>query len=255
MTTNFASEAQIKFVSALLDKMAWNDEKVVARKFINRAAIVNIAISWATDPSQLGAGRSSIDAVATSADLGGRVNQIMAHVGTGADQSAEYIYAPLTVKGASNLITWLQSLPVKSEAAKEAGSVAAKHAAAKAEPVELEDGMYMVDGTVYKVQHAVHGSGNQYAKQAFVTDNGDGTFAVSFDYARGAIAKIRPEHKMSYEQAKEFGALYGTCCCCGRTLSNELSIALGIGPVCGEREFGGEFKVIIKEAKLELKAR
>ena len=247
MTTNFASEAQIKFVSALLDKMAWNDEKVVARKFINRAAIVNIAISWATDPSQLGAGRSSIDAVATSADLGGRVNQIMAHVGTGADQSAEYIYAPLTVKGASNLITWLRGLRFKADAPVPAP-------VAKAERVELEDGMYMVDGTVYKVQHSLNSS-RQYAKVADITDLGDGNFEVSFAYARGAIAKIRPEHKMSYEQAKEFGALYGTCCCCGRTLSNELSIALGIGPVCGEREFGGEFKVIIKEAKLELKAR
>lgn len=246
MTTNFASEKQINWIADLLAKKAWNDE-TLGRKYVSRAACVNIAISWAIDPSQLGAGRSSIEAVATSAELGGRVNQILAHAGTGVEADGAYAWAPLTTKGASNMITWLRGLRFKADAPVPAP-------VAKAERVELEDGMYMVDGTVYKVQHSLNSS-RQYAKVADITDLGDGNFEVSFAYAPGAIAKISPEHKMSYEQAKEFGALYGTCCCCGRTLSNELSIALGIGPVCGEREFGGEFKIIIKEAKLELKAR
>jgi hypothetical protein len=105
----------------------------------------------------------------------------------------------------------------------------------------IEDGMYrMQDGTIYKVQHAVHGSGRQYAKKLVVVqeperdDEGDivnpGT--IKFVYISGAIWAIRSEHRMTIEQAKEFGALYGTCVRCGRTLTKEKSIERAMGPVC-----------------------
>lgn len=246
--TKSATQKQIDWIAALLDKKAWNDEAAVAPKFITRAAVINLAISWAKDPGAMGA---AVSDVATAAELGDRVNQILAHGGTGADDPAAW--APFTVQGASKMIDWLRALPFKADAPVPAP-------APKAERVELEDGMYLVDGNYYKVQHAVHGSGNQYAKLAVIESvpgsegAGSDTWTVSFEYARGAIAKIRPEHKLTYEQAKEFGMIYGTCCRCGRTLTDELSIALGIGPVCGGREFGGEFKAILKAAKLELKA-
>lgn len=102
---------------------------------------------------------------------------------------------------------------------------AAKPAAPK---VELEAGIYLLNDVVYKVQRAVHGSGHMYAKQLKVVD-GHGKFMM----APGAIFKLRTEHKMSLEQAKKFGAIYGVCCVCGRTLTDEDSIADGIGPVCG----------------------
>lgn len=91
----------------------------------------------------------------------------------------------------------------------------------------LDDGMYLTtDNRIFKVQHAVHGSGRQYAKELV-----DG----SFEYARGAIQQLRSEHRMTLAQAKEFGALYGTCIVCGRTLTDEQSIAAGIGPVCASK--------------------
>lgn len=93
---------------------------------------------------------------------------------------------------------------------------------------EIEDGMYRFDETIYKVQHAVHGSGRQYAKE--LVQYADGSWG--FEYARGIVYKLRPEHKMSLEDAKAFGALYGTCCVCGRTLTDEKSIEAGIGPIC-----------------------
>lgn len=269
MTNAYASEAQINFAADLLAKKAWNDDAAVARKFITRTAAINIAIDWArTSPGV------EVTSVATAELVGERVNQILAHVAAGGTNGADYAWAPLTGKGAIQLITWLKSLPVKSEAARQAGSVSAKAVvAAKAERVELEDGMYQFEGSIYKVQHAVHGSGNQYAKLAEITEiNGEccgevvngkctrcgtdelSSYSVSFSYAPGVVAKLRPEHKLSYEQAKAFGALYGTCCRCAKTLTDELSIHLGIGPVCGQREFGGEFKAVIKAAKLELKA-
>lgn len=119
-------------------------------------------------------------------------------------------------------------------------------------PVTLEAGMYQMDETIYKVQLAVHGSGNPYAKRLVKTDrcrecdgveeyDHDGVTGHKYDpkwtfeYAPGAIRELRPEHRMTLEEAKAFGALYGTCCVCGRTLTNETSIEEGIGPICGGR--------------------
>ena len=93
-----------------------------------------------------------------------------------------------------------------------------------------EEGMYRLDGVIFKVQVAVHGSGKPYAKR--LVQNGG---AWSFEYAPGAVHKLGPEHLLTLDQAKEFGALYGTCCVCGRTLTNEASIEAGIGPVCASK--------------------
>jgi hypothetical protein len=110
--------------------------------------------------------------------------------------------------------------------------------AAPAESAEMTDGMYMkvvrqADGsvlrTIYKVQYAVHGSGYLYAKALVLGAPGQN---ARFVMARGAIKILTPEMKMTLEQAKEFGALYGTCCRCGRTLTDEDSIEAGIGPIC-----------------------
>ena len=59
-------------------------------------------------------------------------------------------------------------------------------------------------------------------------------------------------YEPTLEEALEFGPMYGRCGICGRTLNAELSMALGIGPVCGGRKFGGEFKFMLNEAKLRL---
>jgi len=96
--------------------------------------------------------------------------------------------------------------------------------------ITVTDGMYAIDSpkgytTYFKVQVAVHGSGRLYAKRLTT----DGVFV----HAPGAIKDIR-EHgrKMSLEEAKECGKLYGTCVRCGRTLTDENSIEAGIGPIC-----------------------
>lgn len=96
-----------------------------------------------------------------------------------------------------------------------------------------EDGMYRLDGTIYKVQTSPN-SGHRYAKVLVVSGEGHDA-DVSFEYAKGMIRKLAAQDRMTIEEAKEFGALYGTCCVCGRTLTNETSIEAGIGPVCGGR--------------------
>lgn len=119
----------------------------------------------------------------------------------------------LTKRGASALIDELKAM-----------RPAPRPVVAAAPTAEVTDGIYLVDGTVYKVQYARE-SGRPYAKE-LSKETG------KFDYAPGALRRIRPEHKMTLEQAKEYGALYGTCCQCGRTLTNEVSIEAGIGPIC-----------------------
>jgi len=90
---------------------------------------------------------------------------------------------------------------------------------------ELDLGMYQVDGVIYKVQRAVHGSGFLYAKRWDEESQ-------SFEKETGAIRKIRASHRMTLEEAARFGQITGTCGHCGRTLTDEDSIAAGIGPVC-----------------------
>lgn len=106
----------------------------------------------------------------------------------------------------------------------------------------IEDGMYRNPhtGDIFKVQKAVHGSGNLYAKllvvdQAWERD-ADGKILVEgeahFEYAPGAIRTLQAEWRMNLEQAKQYGALYGVCVRCGKTLTLEASIERAMGRTC-----------------------
>lgn len=94
-----------------------------------------------------------------------------------------------------------------------------------------EQGWYDVDGTIYKVQIAVHGSGKPYAKQLII----DGPGEAHWEYVPGMITRLRPEQHLSVEAAAKYGTLYGVCVVCGATLTDEGSIARGIGPICTGR--------------------
>ena len=95
---------------------------------------------------------------------------------------------------------------------------------------QVTEGMYQApDGAIFKVQVAKLGSGHLYAKR-LVVDEEDRT--VSFEYLKGGLRLIKAEWRMTVEQAAAFGKLYGICCVCGKDLTDEKSIAAGIGPVC-----------------------
>jgi len=89
-----------------------------------------------------------------------------------------------------------------------------------------EDGMYLHEGRVYKVQVAKQGSGRLYAKRL-----DEGTFV----YESGAIYRLSADERMTLAQAQEYGRLYGICCRCGAELTDEKSIEDGIGPVCATK--------------------
>jgi Family of unknown function (DUF6011) len=138
------------------------------------------------------------------------------------------VLANLTSRQATEAIDHLKTLPRKPY-----------RPATPAPAAEVtEDGIYQdpKTETIYKVQIAKQGSGNLYAKQLVLeTDPETGEVEnAHFEYAGGAIRRIRPEWKMTLEQAAKFGQLYGICCKCGADLTDEGSIARGIGPICAQ---------------------
>jgi len=93
---------------------------------------------------------------------------------------------------------------------------------------EPPEGIHLAGDQIFKVQVAHHGSGKKYAKQLNKNSG-------SFDYVgRAPFGQLSEETLMTLAQAKEFGHLYGMCIKCGRTLTDEGSIAAGIGPICAE---------------------
>lgn len=151
-----------------------------------------------------------------------------------------------TRSAVSKKIDWLKSQPVVAGPLSSKAQWEGQQAKHQPEP---EDGIYVVKGddpvaysyvdrqdlvpfkedVVYKVYKMVHGSGRQGVKRLVVNADKTG----SFEYV-GLAAKHLPKNAvlMPLEDAKAFGRIYGFCVRCGRTLTDEESIAAGIGPVC-----------------------
>ena len=90
---------------------------------------------------------------------------------------------------------------------------------------ELQDAIYKIDGEIRKVYHTQ--AGHQVAK---VWQDGEWEYV-----GKRGLRGLTDEHRMTLEEAKEFGAIYGICCNCSRRLTDEVSIEEGIGPVCAKR--------------------
>jgi len=92
---------------------------------------------------------------------------------------------------------------------------------------QLTEGLYDVGGDIYKIVKSKT-SNRLYAK---ILDMETG----SFEYAAGAMKRIDVRDRMSLDEAKAYGRRTGTCVVCGRHLTNPVSVAEGIGPVCSGR--------------------
>jgi len=118
---------------------------------------------------------------------------------------------------------------------------------------ELPDGVYRdpKSSKIYKVKKAVHGSGLKVAHQLIieeevsVIDNSNryehDVIKIKkpvgrFKYVGLASKHVTLNWKLSLEEAKKWGVLYGVCCNCGRTLTKEESIQAGIGPICAGKD-------------------
>lgn len=88
------------------------------------------------------------------------------------------------------------------------------------------EGMYVVNGVIYKVKRAIYGSRRLYA----VALRGQ-----EWAMEPGMVNNLRPEDRMTLEAAKAYGDLYGRCVRCQADLTDEASIARGLGPVCATK--------------------
>lgn len=113
-------------------------------------------------------------------------------------------------------------------------------------PVEgqgnIEPGVYETAEGIFVVKFN-RAKTNLYAKKMVeinaerATESGE-RVEIEFDYAPGAIRRIKAEDKMPLERAKALTIRYGRCINCGRHLKAAESVERGIGPVC-IKSFGG----------------
>lgn len=103
------------------------------------------------------------------------------------------------------------------------------------EPI-TKDGIYKdpVTNAIYKVQRNKAGGNGRRLYAKVLTGEDNRTFG--WTYLPGLIGRIRPEWKMTREEAASFGRIYGVCVRCHRDLTDEGSIAAGIGPICAGKE-------------------
>ena len=147
---------------------------------------------------------------------------------------------PETVAPGSTLDRVLNCRPVtRQSASRLIDALIERGKALPREPkVEIAEGMWIAEHTdadgeararIFKVQVAVHGSGRLYAKELNPLNG-------KFEYAPGGVKFLSTEgQQMTLDEAREYGTLYGRCIVCGRTLTDEGSIAAGIGPICAAR--------------------
>lgn len=86
---------------------------------------------------------------------------------------------------------------------------------------------------------AKNGSGALYVKRdgQYVGKIAAGTFKPVFSAPADTAELLSTIAADPQEAAKAYGRATGTCSCCGRTLTDPVSIEAGIGPICAGRWF------------------
>lgn len=149
---------------------------------------------------------------------------------TDADRDVALALIPgMSKNAASDRIGSLRNeiLPVMRQTARGA-SYASQTVEPPADTVELDtDGIYVLDGGYYRVRRSQ--AGRLYA---LVLD----TSSRRWEYARGVVGRIRPEHRITAEHAATLP--FSWCIRCAKELSREDSIARRMGLVCYGKSIG-----------------
>lgn len=122
---------------------------------------------------------------------------------------------------ASRLIDWLIKQPKKQ---------------ANSSGQTVEPGVYVLGDWIVKLQMNKAGT-NAYTsrwvetKSEYLNEN-DEHVKGKWEYDPQLKGMLRPEHRMTMEQAKAFILKYGQCAKCAHKLKAAKSVEEGIGPVC-----------------------
>ncbi|AXN53317.1 hypothetical protein PBI_THONKO_45 [Mycobacterium phage Thonko] len=249
-----ATAAQIeRAIVPMIRDRAWNSDANVADqpKYVSRVAALHVVFAFVTGEIPVPADNAALRAaVADDADLGVRVNRVLALLVADARPGYEFAYAVLTKQGASKLIEWLAAQPFKSqarevEAAFDRSEAIDKIAAAAAPEVtsyrsdEVPAGRYAIDtaeGAInevafYRVDRPESG---KWAGFVFVKHIvGDDEQRLGKAQGHKIIDRIA---EVGAEAASaRYGHEIGECGICGRQLTNDDSRERGIGPVCARK--------------------
>lgn len=118
---------------------------------------------------------------------------------------------PKTVREASAYIDILKGM----------ADAAPASAPAEAQP-EPPEGEHILDGRILTVKRS------RKSGQLYATEGGE-------YLGKAGLKGLSTATVLTLEAAKAYGRRTGTCCCCGRKLTNPASVAMGIGPICQER--------------------
>lgn len=111
----------------------------------------------------------------------------------------------------------------------------------KASPYDQEGvavgvGVYQRNGTIYVVRKNRTNQGLHARRLVEIggrrLTEADTVVKIEFEYDRDALLQLRPEDRMTLEDAKPFVIKYGRCIACDTPLSDATSVERGIGPVC-----------------------
>ncbi len=112
------------------------------------------------------------------------------------------------------------------------GCLSAEAKAARDSQRVDEPGLYSYQSdAIYRVRKS-RTSKRLYAERIHAHTDDDGERHVSFSYDGHAIHLLSKTDKLTWKQARDFGAAYGACVACGRTLSDAASLVQGYGKTC-----------------------
>lgn len=244
-TVRFISPAQVKYIKFLLATRDTTNLKLTTNQFIDPAKIEKMGLP---------AARALIGKLENCPEKA----QTVPVTEQGNDKQKDYLRSLIDQINAYGLVTLtepdinrmfksiseaISNLKILRDTSRQEYNRQQKANPVKAQTANqnsVTEGMYRTDnGDIYKVQ-ASKESGRLYAKKlvkldAPKTDKRGNVTTHVFEYAPGAMRNIKATDRMSIEDAAEFGKRTGTCCNCGRTLTNPDSIDAGIGPVCAQR--------------------
>lgn len=99
---------------------------------------------------------------------------------------------------------------------------------------EPSEGIFLYGGAYYKVQQNLSGT-SYYVKKALLPEGPEDKVNWAYE-GRAPLYFLTEDHRVTGEQAAEFGHVTGACVFCGRKLTDERSISVGYGPVCAENQ-------------------
>lgn len=236
-STIVATNAQLRLVSSMLTERDWTKG---VESWVKRVAIISatlgIAEQVATDPGM--AESLKIDLTDRS-DLWMTFHELMRFGwGNAVNDDHRGLCKPLTKAGASKLIDYLSTLPLKPRTStKTTSGDPALGYVPSAEVVPA--GRYAIDTydgahngvAFYKIDRPTEG---KWAGRVFVKLMiSDDEQRIPFAAAKGVLRRIA---EVGAEAASaRYGHEIGECGMCGRTLTNDESRARGIGPVCAAK--------------------